>query len=269
MSRRREPQESEIERVVNETHSVFWQCLGGCPPGNGFSVKCGTSVSINKSIECKECTPNVTYSDTDDYSTCKPCRRCKDHEKRTGLCSVDKDTTKCLGSCEKGFYWENDSSGCQRCTECCKNNISLNHEKTCEDSGLPESHQCRKIDTICQDDSPKEKGDYPQDGNGKTNDVIIIIIIIIIVLVTIFIIITIINIVMIWKIVGWKEFKAKIKSCFGWSSGNPDIMDLDSTSVQSTSKEITFNFLSGCAATRSTDSLKSRGNCMKISYNLF
>ena len=213
MSRRRKPGGSEIERVVNGTHSVFWQCVGGCPPGNGFSVECGTSVSINVSIECKECKLSVTYSDTHDLSTCKPCRRCKEHEKMTGVCSVDKDTTKCLGSCEKGYYWENNN--CQVCSECCKNNISRTYEKQCKDSGLPESRQCRKVETVCEKDSPKEK----RDENGKTN--VLIIIIVIFVSVTIVIIaIT----VAVWKIVGWKEFKSKITSCLTFESRNSEVL---------------------------------------------
>ena len=225
MSRRRKPGEDEIERVVNETHSVFWQCVDGCPPGNGFSVKCGTSVSINISIECEECKLNVTYSDTYDNSPCKPCRRCKEHEKKKGVCSVNKDTTKCLGSCEKGFYWENNN--CRQCSECCKNNISLNHQKQCEDSGLPESQQCRRIETVCQDDLHKEeKQDNSREGNGKTN---VLIIIIIIVSLAIFIIIIAITVLI------WKKFKAKSEShpAAGWSSTSTH-----STSVQSMAVEI-------------------------------
>ena len=272
MSHHREPGESEIERVVNETHSIFWQCRHStCFPGNGLSVKCGTSVSINISIECIECEPNVTYSDTHDHSTCKPCQRCKEHEKMTGFCKADMDTTKCLGSCEKGYYWQNNS--CQPCSKCCKNNVSLNLEKQCEDSGLPKSHQCWK--TTCQEDLPKENRDHSQDGKGKNVSKTIIS-----VLVTFFIIIIIIITVVIWKIVGWKQFKAKVKSCPCWSSTsshstseNPDIMSLLSNPAQSSSMEvITSNFLdsevpSGNAATSRTDSFQS-GNCMKFLYNL-
>ena len=377
MSHHRKPEGNEIERVVNETHSFFWQCLHStCFPGNGLSVKCGTSVSINKSIDCEECTPNVTYSDTYDYSTCQPCRRCKEHEERTGFCSVDKDTTKCLGSCEKGYYWQNNScqscrrckehekmtgfcsvdkdttkclgscekgfywqnnscqpcghckehekmtgfcsvdkdttkclgscekgfywqnnscqpcrhckehekmtgfctveedtskclgscekgfywenNSCQPCSECCRNNISLNHEKKCEDSGLPKSRQCQKIDTECQEDLPTEKQDYSQDQNGKTYVLIkIIIIITVLGTIIIFIIIAIITVV-IWKIVGWKEFKAKIKSCLCWCSTSSHSTSESPNSVQSSSMEmITFNFpdiqvVSGNAATSRT-----------------
>ena len=220
ISRRHKPGEDEIERVVNDTHSVFWQCVDGCPPGSGFSVKCGTSVSINISIECQECKLNVTYSDTYDNSPCKPCRRCKEHEKKKGVCTVNKDTTKCLRSCEKGFYWENNN--CHRCTKCCKNNISLNHQKQCEDSDLPESHQCRRIETVCQEDLHKETQDYYREGKGKAD-----VLIIIIVPVAIFIIIAI-------TVVIWKKFKGKINSCLCWSptpTYSTCNMDLPSSSV--------------------------------------
>ncbi|XP_044181019.1 uncharacterized protein LOC114975737 isoform X2 [Acropora millepora] len=299
MSLHRKPGEDEIERVVNETHSIFWQCPS-CNPGDGLSVKCGTSVSIHVSIECKPCKPNVTYSDTDDYSTCKPCQHCKEHENMTGFCSVIKDTTKCFSSCVKGYYWTNNScqpcrhckehenmtgfcsadkdtikclpscekgyywtnNSCQPCSECCKNNISINHEKQCEDSGLPDNHQCQKTEPICQNVSPKEEN---QDGNGKVYIWIIIIIIIIIVI--------IIFIWVIWKRDGWQEFKARIRSCFrcSFTSTRPTCnVDLTSNSDQSSLLEMAklFSFcvcevLSGTTATSRAASWKS-GNCIKF-----
>ena len=252
ISRRRKPKEDEIERVVNETHSVFWQCVDGCPPGSGFSVKCGTSVSINISIECQECKLNVTYSNTYDNSPCKPCRRCKEHEKKEGVCTVNKDTTTCLGSCEKGFYWENNN--CHRCTKCCKNNISLDHQKQCEDSDLPESHQCRRIETVCQEDLPKEKQDNDQDnsreGNGKTN-VLLIIIIIIVPLAIIIIIIAI-------TVLIWKNFKAKNKSrpAAVWSSTSTHSTSVQSMAVEISSESDGIEVLPKASATNRTDPLK-------------
>ncbi|XP_067056590.1 uncharacterized protein [Acropora muricata] len=379
LSLHRQPGEGEIERVFNETHSSFWQCPS-CNPGIGASVECGTSVSFDVDIDCKQCKSNVTYSDTHDHSTCKPCRRCKEHEKMTGVCSVDKDTTNCLGSCEKGYYWTNDScqpcrhckehenmtgfcgvvkdttkclgscekgyywtnnscqpcrhckehenmtgfcsadkdmikclpscekgyywtnnscqpcrhckehenmtgfcgvdkdttkclascekgyywknNSCHPCSECCKNNISINHEKQCEDSGLPDNHQCQKTEPICQNVSPKEENrDYLQDGNGKVYIWIIIIIIIVITIVII-----IMFIVMIWKRDGWQGFKARITSCFhcSFTSTHPTCnRDLTSNSGQSSLLEMaTFSFcdsevLSGTTATSRTASLKS------------
>ena len=381
LSLHRQPGEGEIERVFNETHSSFWRCTS-CNPGIGFSVECGTSVSFHVSLECKPCKPNITYSDTHDHSTCKPCRHCKEHEKMTGVCSVDKDTTNCLGSCEKGYYWTNNScqpcrhckehenmtgfcnadkdtikclpscekgyywtnnscqpcrhckehenmtgfcsadkdtikclpscekgyywtnnscqpcrhckehenmtgfcsadkdtikclpscekgyywtnNSCQPCSECCKNNISINHEKQCEDSGLPDNHQCQKTEPICQNVSPKEENrDYLQDGNGKVYIWIIIIIITIVIIIVI---------VMIWKIDGWQGFKARITSCFhcSFTSTHPTCnRDLTSNSGQSSLLEMgTFSFcdsevLSGTTATSRTASLKS-GNCIKF-----
>ena len=272
MSRRRKPGDGEIERIVNETHSVFWQCPR-CNPGYGLSVECGTSVSFIVSIECKPCKPNLTYSETYDHSTCKPCRHCKEHENMTGFCSVDKkDTTKCLASCEKGFYRTNNS--CQPCSKCCKNNISLNHEKQCEDSGLPDSHQCQKnTEPICQEVSPKtENQDHFQDGNGKVNISTIIIITIIAIVIIFIVVIT----VMIWRRDGWQGFKTRIKYCLCCSSTSthptrkiPGIMDYISNSGQSPSMEMTLlsfsdsEVLSGTAATSRSASLKS-GNCIKF-----
>ena len=294
LSLHRQPGEGEIERVFNETHSSFWRCPS-CNPGNGASVECGTNVSFHVSIECKPCKRSVTYSDTDDHSICKPCRHCKEHEKMTGFCSLVKDTTKCLGSCEKGYYWTNNScqpcrhckehenmtgfcsadkdttkclpfcekgyywtnNSCQPCSECCKNNISINHEKQCEDSGLPDNHQCQKTEPVCQNVSPK-------DGNGKVYIWIIIIIIITI------IVIILISIVVIWKRDGWQGFKARITSCFrcSFTSTHPTCnMDLTSNSGQSFSLEMASScdseVLSGTTATSRTASLKS-GNCIKF-----
>ena len=329
LSLHRQPGEGEIERVFNETHSSFWRCPS-CNPGNGASVECGTRVSFHVSIECKPCKRSVTYSDTDDHSICKPCRHCKEHEKMTGFCSLVKDTTKCLGSCEKGYYWTNNScqpcrhckehenmtgfcsadkdttkclpfcekgyywtnnscqpcqhckehenmtgfcsadkdttkclpfcekgyywtnNSCQPCSECCKNNISINHEKQCEDSGLPDNHQCQKTEPVCQNVSPK-------DGNGKVYIWIIIIIPIILIF-----------IVVIWKRDGWQGFKARITSCFrcSFTSTHPTCnMDLTSNSGQSFSLEMASScdseVLSGTTATSRTASLKS-GNCIKF-----
>ena len=423
MSRHRKPGANEIERVVNKTHSVFWQCPSGCAPGSGLTVECGTSVSINVSIECKECKVNVTYSDTHDRSTCKPCRRCKEHEKVTGVCSVDKDTTKCLASCEKGYYWtnnscqpcqhckehekvtgvcsvdkdttkclascekgyywtnnscqpcqhckehekvtgvcsvdkdttkclascekgyywtnnscqpcqhckehekvtgvcsvdkdttkclascekgyywtnnscqlcqhckehekmtgfcgadkdttkclascekeyywENNSNCCQPCSECCKNNISLNHEKQCEDSGLPESHQCQKTEPICPKVLPKKE-------NHSWKIIITIIIIILFIG-------AVIIAVVIWKRDCWEGLEERIESCLCCSSACtqltgeiPDTIEVISNSGQSSSMQMTSTFsscdsnvLPGTANTSRTDVLKS-GNCIKF-----
>ena len=168
----------------------------------------------------------------------------------TGFCSADKDTTKCLPFCEKGYYWTNNS--CQPCSECCKNNISINHEKQCEDSGLPDNHQCQKTEPVCQNVSPK-------DGNGKVYIWIIIIIPIILIF-----------IVVIWKRDGWQGFKARITSCFrcSFTSTHPTCnMDLTSNSGQSFSLEMASScdseVLSGTTATSRTASLKS-GNCIKF-----
>ncbi|XP_068724833.1 uncharacterized protein [Montipora capricornis] len=161
---RKNPRSDQIERVLNETHSILWNCRHAeCNPGNGLNVQCGTSVPFSKSIGCVPCTPNITYSDTHDYSTCKICRKCKEHQKKTGYCSVEEDTTKCLETCEKGHYWENNT--CHTCSDCCGKNISLYHEKQCENSALPRSRQCRK--TICENPSNPGHQDTLQKERGR------------------------------------------------------------------------------------------------------
>ena len=155
---RQKPRPDEIEIVMNVTHSVIWKCLE-CHPGRGLSIPCGTSVAFGVSINCVYCVKGVNYSDTSDYSQCKSCRRCSPHQKLSGNCTTTEDASSCLKKCYKGFYWNNVKNACHQCSYCCGKQLT-HHEKQCEDSGLPETDQCRE--TLLHEClyTPKPKLDY-------------------------------------------------------------------------------------------------------------
>ena len=142
--KRQEPRPDEIEVVINVTHSIIWKCsVTECHPGSGMNIPCGTSVAIGTPIECVYCVKGVNYSDTNDYSQCKSCRDCSPHEKSSGNCTTTEDASRCLEICRKGFYWNNVTNACDQCSVCC-GQPPTNHEKQCEDSGLPVTLQCRE-----------------------------------------------------------------------------------------------------------------------------
>ena len=208
--KRQNPRSDQIERVLNKTHSILWDCRHTeCNPGNGLNVQCGTSVPFNKSIECVQCKPSITYSDTHDYSTCKICRKCKKHEEKIGYCSVEEDTTKCLGTCENDYYWENNT--CHPCSDCCgEKNISEYHEKQCENSALPISRQCRK--TVCEHPTNPGHQNRSQEGGAKSGFSLEAVYI----CTPLAVIVIAICSVLAWmrRKFGWKETKAKVKIFF-------------------------------------------------------
>ena len=139
------PRHDEIERVVNETHSVIWKCKkhAECNPGLGLNVHCGTSIPFSMPIKCVPCVKGANFSETMDYSTCKSCRNCGKHEEKSGECTTEEDTTICLGTCQKGYYMDKITGGCHPCSDCC-GQYEKYHEKQCEKSGLPSKTQCRQ-----------------------------------------------------------------------------------------------------------------------------
>ena len=148
--KRYKPRHDEIERILNDTHSITWKCLAECPVGSGYSVLCGTSVPFSVSLECVPCVEGFNFSNTHDYSPCKTCMNCDNHELKSGHCTTEKDTTTCLRTCEKGFYWDDLTDSCQQCSVCCEGQNITDHEKQCESSGLPPTHQCRQTSIICK-----------------------------------------------------------------------------------------------------------------------
>ena len=168
-TKRRNPRPDEIERIINETHSIMWNCKGTeCHPGLGLNVHCGTSIPFSIKIKCDPCEEGVNFSETNDYSTCKRCMMCGKHEKKTGNCTLEEDTTVCLRVCHKGFYMDLISGECHPCSDCCGQNDKY-HEKNCEDSGFPSSKQCREHNLNCPDKPSKstaESKDHDKDQGG-------------------------------------------------------------------------------------------------------
>ena len=157
---RHKPRHDEIEMVINKTHSKIWKCPE-CPFGHEPNVKCGASVNSSVHIQCVECVEGHTFSDSHGYEPCKNCHKCVENEERSGSCSKEEDTTKCLGTCRIGLYWE--SASCQPCSNCCGENYQ--HEKQCENAGVPTKQQCRQT-VECQhaptnashlDDKPRQE----------------------------------------------------------------------------------------------------------------
>ena len=138
---RRKPRPYEIEFVSgNESH--FFYCSSYyCRPGKGLSTPCGTVTFYRP--RCVDCVKGVNYSDRYDYSQCRSCGSCSRHEKSSGNCTTTEDASSCLEICSKGFYWNNVTKTCDQCSDCCGQPLT-NHEKQCEDSGLPVTRQCRE-----------------------------------------------------------------------------------------------------------------------------
>ena len=89
---------------------------------------------------------------------CKSCRKCSAHEKSSGHCTITEDTTRCVKICDKGFYWNNITDSCDPCSDCSRQPLT-HHEKQCENSGLPVSHQCQQTDVKCQHPTATVKTD--------------------------------------------------------------------------------------------------------------
>ena len=137
--KRHKPGFDEIERVINDTHSVIWGCPI-CYSGQGLSVKCGTSVPFNRSIECLLCEEGVTYSDTEGTGVCLPCRVCSENQLKTGVCSLEVDSIDCAG-CIEGYYKEI-TGDCHECSWCCVNDSRDEYMPDCV--GLLKNKRCRK-----------------------------------------------------------------------------------------------------------------------------
>ena len=208
------PRHDEIERVVNETYSVIWKCsVSECHPGSGLSFPCGTRIPFSESIECVNCVEGVNFSDTNDYSQCKSCRKCSPHEKSSGHCTTTEDTTRCLKMCDKGFYWNNVTDSCDPCSDCCERPFT-HHEKQCEDSGLPVSHQCRQTHVKCQHPmisikTPELVHNDEQNGLSSSSITVIIVGCVLVVLIVLGFVL--------WQ--KWRHVKAILKRCCCFSQG--------------------------------------------------
>ena len=173
IQKRRKPGPDEIERVINATHSIFWKCtMLQCPIGHGATVPCASSVSISTPIKCIPCIGGVNFSHSHDHTTCKSCQNCDKHEKKSGECTPESDTTKCLGKCHKGFYMDKISGGCHPCSDCCGQD-KKHHEKQCENSNLPRSMQCRENNFDCpKQDTKNTTGKSKHKGGLKSSTIV-------------------------------------------------------------------------------------------------
>lgn len=208
--KRQQPSHDEIERIVNDTHSIIWKCPE-CHPGSGLIVQCGTSISIDIPIKCVPCVKGVNYSNTQDHSTCKSCRNCAKHENKRGECTPEEDTTECLGTCHKGFYMDKITGECRPCSDCCNNvTTKRHHEEQCEDSGLPRNQQCRKSNYKCPHPtmtSPR-LSDNQDDEPGSQGTLTIALISI-----GVFFFLLTVLVLFIWRCYGWGQVKSFLTKC--------------------------------------------------------
>ncbi len=211
-AKRQKPRPDEIERIINATHSVIWECsTSECNPGLGLSVQCGTSIPISTPIKCVFCVKGVSYSDTHDYSTCKSCKNCGKHENKKGECTPEEDTTECLGTCFKGFYMDKITGDCHTCSDCC-GEANKHHEKQCEDSGLPPNQQCRQNNVKCHNPTDGDTAITERQYRERKERLQALQIATIVVCPTVFVLIVVI-ILVIWKCFGWQQFKSMLKEC--------------------------------------------------------
>lgn len=210
--KRQKPRHDEIERVINDTHSVIWKCSNTeCHPGSGLIVQCGSSISINTPIKCVPCVKGVNYSNTQDYSTCKRCRNCAKLENKTGKCTREEDTTECLGTCYKGFYMNKITGECHPCSECCNNvTAKKHHEEQCADSGLPPNQQCRQSNIKCPHPSKPMTSPLPnnpdvEQGSQGSLKIALIIIGTFFILLILFLVL--------WRCHGWEQIKSLLVKC--------------------------------------------------------
>lgn len=205
--KRQKPKHDEIERVLNNTHSVIWRCTNTeCPPGSGLSVQCGSSIPFSTPITCVPCVKGVNTSSTHDYSTCRSCRNCGKHELWIGDCTPEEDTIECLGTCDKGFYSSKISEACHPCSYCCGEDAKY-HEEQCEDSGLPSSKQCRQTNLKCY--PPTEADHNHQPENQGDLEAVEIAAIAIGSVIFVIIVLT----VVIQRYYSWQEVKCFFKRC--------------------------------------------------------
>lgn len=210
------PRDDDIGRVVNDTHSGTWKCPE-CPFGQEPSVKCGASVNISVHIQCVECVEGFTYSDSHGNAPCKICKKCAENEETSGQCSKEEDTTTCLGTCRKGFYWEELTESCQPCGNCCGENYQL--EKQCENAGLPTKHQCRQT-VECQHPTNASHLDNTQrqenQNDSQTNSLSVLEVVVMSIFsaVLIMAILLLVALFVMWRLRGWQETKRILRGHF-------------------------------------------------------
>lgn len=109
-----------------------------CPHGFGLSPPCGSKVDHPPPIDCVPCVAGKTYSDDYGPSSCKNCQLCSRSEIVTKNCTLSEDTV-CSKTCEEGYYHENSTHDCQKCSHCCNNGNDI-RIKECQ--SMPSNKQC-------------------------------------------------------------------------------------------------------------------------------
>jgi hypothetical protein len=111
-----------------------------CPEGQGLSPACGSTLNHPPAIACLPCVTGKTYSNDYGPSSCKNCHICSSKENVTKKCTAIENTI-CSNTCEKGYYYENTTHGCQPCSDCCGdgNDIIMTE---CVEHDMPPLKQC-------------------------------------------------------------------------------------------------------------------------------
>ena len=138
-------QTSEIEHYDPNDPGAEIECkkCPECPEGLGSSPQCGSRVTKDIEIECKQCLPNITYSDSHGIGSCKPCQEC-------GLKNVIQHCTPdqkriCGTICPKGYFLDHNHI-CQECYFCCDNVRESNRRQGCKEIGMDRDWQCEKTE---------------------------------------------------------------------------------------------------------------------------
>ena len=118
--------------------------LPKCASGLGVSIPCG---EIGTESHCVSCVHGKNFSTEYDSLPCKTCTSlsCHSNEEIQGTCSPDKDTSKCSGTCKKGYYPKpgyKSLDDCQPCSVCHNNNSKSVRVQKCINDGLPFEKQC-------------------------------------------------------------------------------------------------------------------------------
>ncbi|XP_068702578.1 uncharacterized protein [Montipora foliosa] len=127
---------------VTWPNGSFKDCLhcSPCHPGWGLYPNCGEHITYPPTdIHCKKCVYGKTFSEVYDYSGCKSCHNCAEHEIVTKNCTRESDTV-CSGTCIQGYFYRNSTRDCQKCSYCC-NDGKDDEQQECLEQGLKATHR--------------------------------------------------------------------------------------------------------------------------------
>ncbi|XP_015758035.1 PREDICTED: uncharacterized protein LOC107337409 isoform X2 [Acropora digitifera] len=110
-----------------------------CRPGTSPFPECGSVVENVNNTRCRVCIKGQTFSDNYGKSPCKPCTRCSFRQREILPCSLERD--RVCSYCKRGFYRDDNSNECKRCSACCNNHRDRVVEK-CVEQEMPRNRQC-------------------------------------------------------------------------------------------------------------------------------